>query len=73
MVSKQDICTHIINDYIQELGIPLEYLTESESLCDSTLAVCMNYLGLIKDKRLIKNAMKYENEVWSKLNYKELL
>lgn len=53
-------CIKYIYEYTIKNDIPFNYkfIDETFSLADNNLAICMYKLGMIKDKRLLENAMK---------------
>lgn len=52
MITKKQFCEIKIKEYCKDNNISIDELEEGMCFTSSTLAVCMEYLGLLKDNSI---------------------
>lgn len=83
MITKKQFCKHIINEFIRDYELSSFELNDGYILQSSSLAVAMEYLNLIKDKKMKEYAsnrggtfisyMDFDNKEFGILSTRELL
>jgi hypothetical protein len=56
MITKNQYCRMLISEFAKTAGLTSDQITESHIYESSSLAVAMEYLGLLRDQRAIQYA-----------------
>ena len=81
MITKKQFCEHIVNDFCETNCVRKEKLTDAHCTQSSSLAVAMEFLGLIKSKSIKEYTetrsgdfiTHYDNGIFVFLTVRELI